>query len=205
MTKEDFIKLGLTEEQAKACAEASKKELAGFVSKDKLDLAEQAKTTLELQAKEYDKQIKTLQKNISDTGKLNDTIKELQEANKKAKTDYQNKLNTIRINQAIDNAIAGAKAKNAKAVKALLDVDALDFDEEKGELKGLDKQLKRLQEADDSKFLFDLPGGKLKAGVIQGAGSNGGDDDTDDTEDKSLGMRFAQEYNAVNTPAGDSK
>lgn len=202
MTKEDFIKLGLTEEQAKACAEASKKELAGFVSKDKLDLAEQAKTTLELQAKEYDKQIKTLQKNISDTGKLNDTIKELQEANKKAKTDYQNKLNTIRINQAIDNAIAGAKAKNAKAVKALLDVDALDFDEEKGELKGLDKQLKRLQEADDSKFLFDLPGGKLKAGVRQGAGSNGGDDDT---EDKSLGMRFAQEYNAVNTPAGDSK
>lgn len=205
MTKEDFIKLGLTTEQAEACAEASKKELAGFVSKDKLDLAEQAKATLELQAKEYDKQIKTLQKNISDTDKLNTTIKELQEANKKAKTDYQNKLNTIRINQAIDNAIAGAKAKNAKAVKALLDVDALDFDEEKGELKGLDKQLKRLQEADDSKFLFDLPEGKPKAGVRPGAGSNGGDDDTDDTDAKSLGIRFAQEYNAANAPAGDSK
>lgn len=204
MTKEDFIKLGLTEEQAKACAEASKKELAGFVSKDKLDLAEQAKTTLELQAKEYDKQIKTLQKNISDTNKLNDTIKELQEANKKAKTDYQNKLNTIRINQAIDNAIAGAKAKNAKAVKALLDVDELDFDEEKGELKGLDKQLKRLQEADDSKFLFDLPEGKPKAGVKPGAGSNG-DTDTGDNNTESLGAKFAQEYNAANAPAGDSK
>lgn len=205
MTKEDFIKLGLTEEQAKACAEASKKELASFVSKDKLDLAEQAKTTLELQAKEYDKQIKTLQKNISDTDKLNNTIKELQEANKKAKTDYQNKLNAIRINQVIDNALADAKAKNAKAVKALLDVDELDFDEEKGELKGLDKQLKRLQEADDSKFLFDLPEGKPKAGVRTGAGSNGDDDDTDDTDAKSIGIRFAQEYNAANAPAGDSK
>ena len=53
MTKEDFIELGLTTEQAEACAAASKKELAGFVSKDKLDLAEQAKATLELQAKEY--------------------------------------------------------------------------------------------------------------------------------------------------------
>lgn len=204
MTKEDFIELGLNAEQAEACAEASKKELAGFVSKDKLDLAEQAKATLELQAKEYDKQIKTLQKNISDTDKLNDTIKELQEANKQAKTDYQNKLNTIRINQAIDNAIAGAKAKNAKAVKALLDVDELDFDEEKGELKGLDKQLKRLQEADDSKFLFDLPEGKPKAGVTPGAGPSG-DNETDDTNTKSLGAKFAQEYNAVNAPAGDSK
>ena len=80
MTKEYFIELGLTTEQAETCAAASKKELAGFVSKDKLDLAEQAKATLELQAKEYDKQIKTMQKNISDTDKLNDTIKELQEA-----------------------------------------------------------------------------------------------------------------------------
>lgn len=199
MTKEEFKALGLTDEQAAECAKASKKELENFVSKDKLALAEQAKNTLELQAKEYDKQIKSLQKNVSDTDKLNATINELQEANKQAKLDYQNQINSMKINQLIDNAITGAKAKNLKAVKALIDVDTLDFDSEKGTLNGLDKQLEALQKDKSTSFLFDTPAnpkdGKPNSGIKPSEGTSG------DINTESAGAKFAQAYNAMNVPS----
>ena len=55
MQKEDFLKLGLTEEQAAAAAEASRKELEGYVSKEQYQ-------GLEAQLTERDKDIADLKK-----------------------------------------------------------------------------------------------------------------------------------------------
>ena len=70
-----------------------------------------------------------------------------------AQEEYQANLSKIKLDNAIDNALNGAKAKNIKAVKALLDMEKVKF--ENDNLSGLDAQLKALQEAEDSKFLFE--------------------------------------------------
>lgn len=123
--------------------------------KEKLEVSEQAKNALEKQVKEYAKNIETLKKSIGDTDKLNATISELQEQNKRAAADYEKNIKDMQINYAIDNALKTAKAKNSKAVKPFINLD--DIEAENGKVKGLDKQIKKLVEGEDTKFLFDTP------------------------------------------------
>ena len=66
---------------------------------------------------------------------------------------YNAKLSKIKLDNAIDNALGNAKAKNSRAVRALLDMEKIKFENET--LSGLDEQLKALKEAEDSKFLFE--------------------------------------------------
>ena len=60
----------------------------------------------------------------------------------------------MQLDFAIEKALAAAKAKNAKAVKALLDMEKVKLDGE--QLLGLDEQLKELQKSDA--YLFGEPG-----------------------------------------------
>lgn len=79
-------------------------------------------------------------------------IAKLQEANKTAKEEYDAKLKQMQIDNAVEKALLTAKAKNIKAVRALLDLDKAELDGEA--VKGLDDQIKKLVESEDSKFLF---------------------------------------------------
>ncbi len=49
----------------------------------------------------------------------------------KAKEEAEKELEKIKFNHAIEKALAGAKAKNIKAVKALLDMEGLKLTDEK--------------------------------------------------------------------------
>ena len=60
----------------------------------------------------------------------------------------------MKIDTAIAAALTDAKAKNVKAVKALLDLEKAELADD-GTVKGLADQIKKLQGAEDSKFLFD--------------------------------------------------
>lgn len=200
MTKEEFLKLGLTEEQAVSCAKASEAELKGFVPKAKLDMAEQAKETLELQAKEYDKQIQLLKKSAGDSEQLNQTIAKLQAANKQAKADYDQQVKTLKIGYAVDAALGEAKAKNLTAVKALLDLQDADMDD-KGKVKGLEEQIKKLKEAKETAFLFDIELSP-KDGKPKVPTGKDGDDGNLNTEGSGvsktgIGASFAKAYNAM--------
>lgn len=53
---------------------------------------------------------------------------------------------------ALDRELTKAQARNPKAVKALLDRDALKYD--KGKIIGLEEQLETLKKGEDSAFLF---------------------------------------------------
>lgn len=151
MKKEDFLKLGLTEEQATKAAEASAEELKGFIPKSRFDEVNEAKKKLEEDIKTRDKQLDELKK--LDVEGLKAEIEKLQNENKIAEEKYQAELKQIRINNAVDKALFKAKAKNIKAVKALLDLEKIELD---GEIvKGLDDQIKKLIEGEDTKFLFD--------------------------------------------------
>jgi len=151
MKKEDFIKLGFTEEQAEKAAEASAEELKGFIPKSRFDEVNDSKKQLELDIKTRDEQLEALKK--IDAEGLQAEIEKLQGENKAAKEKYEAELKQLQIDNAVEKALIGAKAKNVKAVKALLDLDKAELDGDS--IKGLEDQLKKLQESEDSKFLFD--------------------------------------------------
>lgn len=210
MTKKDFTDLGISEELATKAAEASKKELESYVQKSKYDLAVTEKETLEIQIKEHGKQLEELKKAAKGSEELEKKVKELQDNAAASKAKYEKQINDIQLNHAIDTALKEAKAKNAKAVRSLLDMENIVLDD--GKVKGLDKQIKKLQEAEDSKFLFesvaDPKDGKPKiGGSIDNANSSGiGNGSADNGNgSKSIGQLMAEAYNADHVPAADNK
>jgi hypothetical protein len=152
MKKEDFLKLGLTEEQATKAAEASAEELKGFIPKSRFDEVNDTKKKLEEDIKTRDTQLEELKK--VDAAGLQQKITDLQNENKTAKEKFDADLKKLQIDNAVEKALIGAKSKNVKAVKALLDLEKAELDGET--IKGLDDQLKKLKEGEDTKFLFDV-------------------------------------------------
>lgn len=153
MNKEDLLKLGLTEEQAEKVLSANTEQLKGFIPKARFDEVNNAKKQAEKDLSERDMQLETLKNSTGDIETLKNTIKQLQDENKASKEQYEANISKIKLDNAIDNALGNAKAKNSKAVRALLDMEKIKF--ENDNLSGLDEQLKALKEAEDSKFLFE--------------------------------------------------
>jgi len=153
MKKEDLIKLGLTEEVAETVTNAFAEYLKGFIPKSRFDEVNEAKKQLEKDIKTRDEQLEALKK--IDAEGLKAEIEKLQKENKAAKEKYEAELKQLRINNAVERALIASKAKNIKAVKALLDLENVELDED-GNIKGLNEQIKQLQENEDSKFLFNI-------------------------------------------------
>ena len=141
MTKEEFISLGLTDEQAEKAAAASAKELEGYVARGEYDTKVN--------------ELETANNSIKDlTGKLKDFDGVDVEGLKTSVKDWEKKYNTdmagVKKTAAVDMAILQAKGKNPKAIKALLDMDKISLKDD-GTLEGLD--LEGLKKSDG--YLFD--------------------------------------------------
>ena len=141
MKKEDFIALGISPELAAKAAEASDKELEGYVPRDQLDTANAENKTLKQSVADRDKQLEELKKQIET----------LQQQNADREKAHQAELAQLKLDHAIDAALAAAGAKNAKAVKALLDVSKVKLGED-GKLTGWEEQIKAVQKSDS--YLF---------------------------------------------------
>jgi len=81
-----------------------------------------------------------------------------------AQKDAQAQIQQLKFEHALDQALAGAKAKNVKAVRALLQMDALKLNEADGSIVGLKEQLEKLQSEADYLFESDQPAPKVVAG-----------------------------------------
>jgi hypothetical protein len=101
----------------------------------------------------------------------------LQTANKTQAETHAAEIQNLKVNAAVDAALTAAKAKNAKAVKALLDLDKAELTED-DTIKGLADQIKKLSGADDSKFLFDTEQKQTKMKGAQPAETGKEDPDT---------------------------
>jgi hypothetical protein len=177
MKKEELVKLGLTEEDAEKVAKASEEELKGFVPKSRFDEVNEARKHAEDSVKERDKQIEGLKESAGDAEKLKQQIEQLQQDNKQKDSNHALEIKKLKIDNAVDSALNAAKAKNLKAVRALLDLDKAELDES-GNVKGLAEQIKKLSEAEDSKFMFESSGKpKMK-------GAKTGEDGIDDNDGK---------------------
>ena len=117
MTKEKLLEWGLTEEQATKVMEGLN---GSFVTKARFNEVNTELTTAKNTIKERDTQLETLKKASGDTKALQDQITQLQADNKKKDTDHAAELKNLKISNAVELALTGAKAKNNTAVKALL-------------------------------------------------------------------------------------
>jgi DNA repair exonuclease SbcCD ATPase subunit len=131
----------------KAIDEANQEKVPRSRLNDKIDEVKE----LEGQLKDRDKQLKDLSKQAGDNEDLQNQIKQLQQENKQKDEDYQAKLAAKTFDYTLSEALRDAKARNPKAVKALLNTESIKLDGNK--LLGLEDQLKGLQESDA--YLFE--------------------------------------------------
>ncbi|SES02774.1 phage scaffolding protein [Salipaludibacillus aurantiacus] len=152
MKREALKEMGLTDEQIdKVMAEH------GNTVNDLKKKVEDAKK-VEQQLDDYKKQIDDRDKQLKDLSKqaegnedLQAQIKKLQDENDTVKNKYEQKLQQQSFDHTLEKSLSGAKARNPKAVKALLDMDTIKMDGEN--LKGLDEQLNNLKE--NEPYLFE--------------------------------------------------
>lgn len=109
-------------------------------------------TELEGKITTKDTEIADLTKKVGDTDALNQQITQLQTDKTNLTNELNTKVNQIQKTHAVESGIRDAKAKNVKAVMALLDMDKITY--ENNELKGLSEQLETLTKGDDTSFLF---------------------------------------------------
>jgi hypothetical protein len=169
MKKEELMKLeGMTEEVAVKVMEIYDAEKV--VPKTRLDEVIAERDNAKTSNADLLKQIGDLRKETGDVQSLKDKIKELEDGAKETEKTHAAEIKTMKINNAVDTALVGAKALNVKAVKALLNLDGAELDAD-GSVKGLADQIKALQTAEDSKFMFG-------SSTMKGAktGESGNDD-----------------------------
>lgn len=175
MTKEKLLEWGLTEEQATKVMEGLN---GSFVTKSRFNEVNTELTNAKNTIKERDTQLETLKKSTGDTNALQDQITQLQTDNANQKKAHEAELKALKISNAVDMALTGAKAKNNTAVKALM-ADFLAKAElaEDGTVKGLDAEVKKLVEGKETAFLFEKSTGTKFKGAKsaeKGDGAEGG-------------------------------
>ena len=106
---------------------------------------------LGIQLKDRDDQLVDLGKKAKGNEDLTSEINRLKQENTDKDVEYQGKLQKQAFDAKLSDALRDAKAKNPKAVKALLDATTIKLDGDK--LLGLDEQLTSLKESDGYLFV----------------------------------------------------
>lgn len=152
MTRKQLEDLGVSKEQIDAIMKINGEDIEN-AKQDNKNLETEVKN-LKAQINDRDTQLETLKASAGDNETLKQQIADLQNENTKAKETHESELNQLKVDFAVEKALTGAKARNVKAVKALLDLSDAKLDKE-GNVKGLSEQIEKLTSGDDTKFLFD--------------------------------------------------
>lgn len=156
MTRKQLEDLGLTKEQADSIMKINGDDIEnakGTAATEIKNLQTEVEG-LKTQVGDRDKQLETLKASAGDNADLKKQIEDLQTENATAKANHESELNQLKIDFAVEKALTGAKAKNIKAVKALLELNDAKLDKD-GNVKGLAEQIEKLTSGDDTKFLFE--------------------------------------------------
>lgn len=160
MTKEELVALGITDEQAAKIVEDQGK---NFIPKTRFNELNEAKKALDAQIAERDKQLEMLKKSAKDSEDLQKQIADLQMANKTQKEGFEKQIQTMKVDNAVNSALVAAKARNPKAVRAMLEMDTYELDD-KGQVKGLADAIKKVKDANGWAFEADKSS-ETKGGV----------------------------------------
>lgn len=172
MTREELKNLGLNDEQIEKVVEDYGKNYvpkSQFNQKnEELKQAKESLTTMQ-------SDIEALKKDNADNAELSKQIDELNAAQLKREAEYTAQIQKMELDGIVERTLLSSKVKNAKAVRALLDLE--DAKVKDGTIKGLDDQLTKLKESDpylfesDSKPTGVTPGephgGQKSTGITQ--------------------------------------
>ncbi|MEC0234451.1 phage scaffolding protein [Paenibacillus kribbensis] len=151
MNKDQFVALGLTDEQATKAATASTEELKGFIPKARFDEVNDAKKQAEQDRDKVAGQLEDLKKSAGDNEALKKQIESLQGDNKTAKEQYEAKVKDLQLTTAVKLALTG-QAHDLDIVAGLLDKTKIELDDSGAVKGGLNDQVKALRESRG--FLF---------------------------------------------------
>lgn len=193
MKKEDLIAMGLSEEQADALIN----KYGAMIPKERFDEVNNAKKSLEEQVKTHETQLKDLQSKAKGNEELQAEITKLQESQKQAKEQYEQQLKDERMSAALKLTLAG-KVHDVDLVAGLLDKASVELDDKGNVTKGLDEQLKSLQES--KSFLF-VPEKEEKKQEYKGWTPAGADKGANNELDP--GVAFAKQFNERGTVGSD--
>ncbi|MCC0649230.1 phage scaffolding protein [Clostridioides sp. ZZV15-6598] len=153
MKKEALLNLGLEEEDVKKILCTLSEELKGYIPKSRFDDVNNIKKQLEKDIKERDTQLEMLKNSTGNIDELKKQIETLQTENETSKINYEAQIKQIRRDSIDERLLSESGTRNKKAIKALLE-DIDEKDDNKYESLRLE-QIKKLQENEDSKFLFE--------------------------------------------------
>lgn len=156
MTRKQLEDLGLTKEQADSIIKINGDDIENAKSASAAEIKNLQTEVdgLKTQVGDRDKQLETLKASAGDNADLKKQIEDLQTENATAKANHESELNQLKVDFEVEKALTGAKAKNIKAVKALLELEDAKLDKD-GNVKGLAEQIEKLTTGDDTKFLFE--------------------------------------------------
>lgn len=162
MNREELKSLGLTDEQVESVIKSHAKVVQS--NQNQLNTLTTERDELKTQLNDRDKDLAKLKKDFGDNADAKEKFEALQQSYKELETSTADKIVKIQLDSALSQQLAKSKAKNEKAVLALLDHDKIKF--ENGELTGFNEQLEALKQSDS--FLFDL--GTPKPGYTPAGG-----------------------------------
>lgn len=124
---------------------------------DKKDFDDREKQIADIGKKvaEYEKKVSEYEKKAAEDGKEKGKPDEKTYSDtdiENIKKEYEDKINDLKFSSALDLEIQKSGAKSAKALKALLDMEKIGFED--GSLTGFDEQLEEVKK--ENGYLFDL-------------------------------------------------
>ena len=174
--KTEFLKsLNLSQEVIDKIMAENGKDIA--VEQEKAKKVTQERDSYKLKAESLETQVNDANTEIQkfkdmDIDGIKKAADEWKEKAEKAQADANKQISEMKFDYALSAALTGAKAKNAKAVKALLDMDGLKFND--GKIVGLDEQLAQIKTDNDYLFESDEPAPEFVKGTNGGSGNVGG-------------------------------
>lgn len=137
MTKEELKELGLSDELAD-------KIYKDFVPKGQFNAKNQ-------ELKSLKERVEKLTEENNSNKELKDAFTKLKEEAELKENEYNQALESMKKQSAIDRVLQGANVRNAKALQGLIDWEQVSYQD--GKLNGLDEQLTGLRESDG--YLFN--------------------------------------------------
>ncbi|MBM4762714.1 phage scaffolding protein [Bacillus sp. B15-48] len=159
-------------------------------TKEQLDSVTTERDNLNGQIKERDNQLEDLKVKANGSEALQQQIQQLQDDNKKIKSDYEAKIQQQVFDHTLKDALGAAKVRNPKAAKALLNLESIKLDGDK--LLGLEDQLKAIKESDP--YLFEAEQqSNTKPNFTTGQHQTGGGNGEPTNLQEALSQHFSQQ------------
>ena len=132
-------------------------------AKGELETYKSQVNDLKNQISAKDNEIAELQTKANSVAGLNQQITQLTADKNQLTNDLNEQVTSLKKSYAIESGVRDAKAKNVKAVMALLDMEKITFADDA--LTGLTEQLENLQKGEDTSFLFNTDNSNPPAGT----------------------------------------